>query len=304
MILAVLLACSGGSGAPEQSDSGVLHLGDGYQYVDATAEFICALATDGTVDCWGWGAISCVRPTLKDARAIGVSYNAVCALDGEGHFACEHLGTTIQRVEGAVSGTFAQLDVKAGNACVLDSSGRVRCAEPACGVEAPTDEIFDSLSVGFDYACGVRPDGSLLCWGAYPGGPCGAEDDMGCSCGGSRADLELAGSFRRVAAGQSFLCTESEDGDVQCLDRLLDGPAILLPSESVAASSADQFACGIGVDGKAVCWGRRGLSQAALDAPDREFVSVAPAELTACGVTREGELVCWGSYLKQIRSCE
>ena len=50
-------------------------------------------------------------------------------------------------------------------------SGFVECwGDHVSGENGPPDEMFTSIAVGFEYACGVRTDGTVACWGSNPSG--------------------------------------------------------------------------------------------------------------------------------------
>ena len=65
---------------------------------------------------------------------------------------------------------------------------------------SPPDGSFVSVSVGWIHACGVRPDGSVVCWG-YDG---------------HGEASPAAGTFASVSAGTHHTCGVRMDGWVSC----------------------------------------------------------------------------------------
>ena len=63
---------------------------------------------------------------------------------------------------------------------------------------------FQSVSAGLTHACGLRTDGTVACWGSvYP-------------LGFAPFDLSPQGTFRDVDAGWDVSCAIRTDGELAC----------------------------------------------------------------------------------------
>lgn len=296
--LATLPACDGATDVDLAPDLVAIAAGNG---------FTCALATDGTVYCWGANSEGQLgRDRISemegvDAVAGGLSFDAIAA--GE------------------------------QNVCGL-SGGRAYCwgegelldrQTPAPGPVAvePDDLSFVSVTVGGAHACGLEADGSAWCWGqntllgggqlgdgtitpsaravAVVGGLAFDELDAGFAhtCGRAGDDVWCWGSNNQSALGLSDVAATAEPASVA-----LDAAAT-----SIAAGSL--FSCA-GTAGEPRCWGFNNVGQlgrGARGAADPTAAAVSGAgSLTGvvagaanrlfthvCGLSDAGRPICWGS---------
>jgi len=139
-----------------------------------------------------------------------------------------------------------------------------------------------SLSVGESHTCGIKTDGSVVCWG----------DD--------RFDQSIppSGTFAQISASSNYTCGVKTDGRVACWGR---GSFDHTPPDETFTqiSGSSNLVCGVTntykyEDGNdVVCWGSdwqgRGNPLTGL-----RFIQVSTGDTHACGVTIYGELVCWG----------
>jgi hypothetical protein len=185
----------------------------------------CGLRTDGTVGC------------LDDLRLDG-TYTAVAAT------ACNetHSFTYCPRY-----------------ACGVRTDGTVRCVDES-GADsvalAPPAGTFTQVSIGYPYdynptigygvpfACGVRTDGTLDCWG-------------------NRRRLDImpipTGTFQSVSAGLTHACGLRTDGTVACWGSVYPlgfAPFDLSPQGTFRDVDAGwDVSCAIRTDGELACWG-------------------------------------------------
>jgi alpha-tubulin suppressor-like RCC1 family protein len=69
----------------------------------------------------------------------------------------------------------------------------------ACSGEPPAG-TFVQVSAGGEFACGVRPDGTPVCWGRDYSGYCEPP----------------AGTYTQISAGNNHACGVKTDGNVVC----------------------------------------------------------------------------------------
>ena len=95
--------------------------------------------------------------------------------------------------------------------------------------------------VGARHACGLRADGTAVCWG----------DDY-------EGQLQaLGGTFRTISAGLAHTCGLHPDGTVACWGYNEQGQADALGGQFSAVSAGGFHACGLRTDGTVECWGGR-----------------------------------------------
>jgi alpha-tubulin suppressor-like RCC1 family protein len=167
------------------------------------------------------------------------------------------------------------------DSCWLTSVGTAWCSSDDSYISgAPTDDTFETLSVGDQHACGLRSDGSIACWG-YDGS-------------GQATPPEGTG-FTQVSAGSAHTCAIDGTSQVQCWGSDYRGQSS--PPETgelVMVSAGEGHTCALGADGVATCWGYDNYGQA--QAPDDEiFTEVSAGDDHSCGLTEAGLSRCWGS---------
>lgn len=188
-----------------------------------------------------------------------------------------------------------------------------------------SDSNWASVAAGSSHTCGLRKDGTVLCWG------CGeSESGLGSDHGQCNAPL---GSFKSVTVSHFRSCamglddtvscwglTESEDPSVETYQLLQDGdwasfaidqsgmmhhwnciegstvdcspPARVLDDVSVGMDHA----CGIDSAGSPTCWGcaMPGINIGQCTPPKALFSEIDSYSSTNCGVRADGNIQCWG----------
>ena len=124
--------------------------------------------------------------------------------------------------------TVGDLSVGEQGACILDADGRQRCLGGSNRPDILSAGRFLSVSIApFDATCGLKTDGSALCWGlSYP------DPDT----------VAAPGPWRKVVAGSEFGCGIRTDGRLQCWG--LGAPAALRDQPS--ADTYRELAAGYG----------------------------------------------------------
>lgn len=148
------------------------------------------------------------------------------------------------------------------------------------GRASPPEGEFVDVSVSSRTSCGVRVDGSLVCWGDFFGEPPGGE-------------------FTAVSVGEEVACALRADGSPVCWGAewrdglvesgLLEPPAGEFVDVSIYPRSLT--GCGVRIDGSLVCWGGGHYGQ--LDVPGGEFTEVVTGP-RLCALSVAGGLACWG----------
>jgi len=233
---------------------------------------LCAIVENGVVRCWSENpALDAVPPDLPKA------------------------------VQLTSAGTWA---------CILDTERRPHCWGESPLGDAPggpldvPDGFYTQISAGFAHGCGLRDDGSLVCWGrigplpmwsARPvqlasghGFTCALLDDRTVRCLGASTFDELNAplreTFTEVAAGPSYACGVRTGGGISCWGRL-PGPAPAQRLHGLALGRS--IACGLDDGGAAVCWGATNETHAG------PFTRLHAVGGQVCGTGPAG-FSCWG----------
>ena len=242
LLIALLAACGGGPAAP-------------FVQITAGGEHTCGMRSDGSVDCWGsneYGQLNAPKEE-KFSTIIAGSINT-CGLRADGSASCwgddELPGTAIPGWPTA--------------SILIDFP--------------PEDERLLGVSIGILRSCGLRTDGSLVCWNreeTYQ--PLGTE------------------LFRDISSG-SILCGLRTDGGAVC-----SATSLNVPEEEVfvAIESGSGHGCGLRSDGSALCWGHNSAG-AVSPVAEGPFSAIAVGGHHSCGLRLDGTAACWGADAERL----
>ncbi len=173
-----------------------------FHQVSVGGNFVCGLRVDSTIACWGAGAQNFYQSGLYTAISSGSNY--YCALTYDQHPACQ------------------------GNTAQVPST-------------TPAGDQFTQISSGLYAPCGIRTDGTSVCWG------------------GSLAPTPIpAGTFSGLSSASysGNMCWIGTDGTLQCATSPY---GTFLPAPPTGAFSAVSMgyahSCGVPATGGVVCWG-------------------------------------------------
>ena len=248
---------------------------------------ICALRADGTPMCWGWGTENqSYQETLPEREkfvAISVGDRDTCALRANGTIACWGPASGSNDVirppsYNASSDPLTDITLTIRTACWLKRSG-----EPACWGDSSDDHkwkgkrgyIWDerlrTISLGIDYLCGLRLDGTAACFRRgygpeyIPFAP-GGEKFVSISVG-SRAiscGLRTKGTVTCWNWEKRLWDTADEKGITDW--SLLPASTFVQPPPEderfISLSVGEGFVCALRPDHTPVCWGSNYYGQA------------------------------------------
>jgi len=170
---------------------------------------------------------------------------------------------------------------------------RDECAEdPKCD----TAGSFVEISTANYHGCGIRPNGTVSCWGF------GATSSS-CSkhpyhCGQANPP---SGTFIDVSAGDYFFsCGVRSNKALTCWGA--GGPnssgfphygQSTPPSGTFTAVAAgESHACAIRTDGTIACWGSNHWGE--TSPPPGVFTQITAADDRNCGLRSDNVVICWG----------
>jgi hypothetical protein len=209
----------------------------------------------------------------------------------------------------------AQISMASYGQCSLLTDGTVTCQSLLAPSGVFTEVSVGGMNGGPPFACGVRADKSLACWGfnakgqaTPPSGTfshvsagtqhaCAVRDDKTLACWGNNTTGESsppAGSFVEVAAGDTFSCAIKDDASLTCWGTNYIGESTPPSGSFLKVSASGDHACALRTDNTVACWGDP--SQGQTDAPSGPFQQVAAGSQSTCGLRPNGGVTCWGRW--------
>jgi hypothetical protein len=269
---------------------------------------VCALLDDGSVTCGGQASTSSPDPTHRFGQ-ISVGSTHACGMRTDGTVEC--WGSDAQgQLKPPANVIFQSVTAGPGATCGL-SFGKAYCwGFPSL---VPTDSLA-SLTFGADALCGLRGDGSAVCSPGPTDAPsgkftsisvspeilprtvCGVRPQGTVECWGDQSHAPPSGRFRDLAVGATEVCGLSLDGTVTCWGkrpRALDRD--LPPRAYRALAMGSAHVCAISAGSRISC---AGTSFQGQTAPPRGcgFRAIASGPDVSCALgSEEPGVACWGS---------
>ena len=274
--------------------------------ISAGTYHTCGVRTDGAVVCWGADGAGQATPPEGSFTSVSAGHLHTCGVRDDGTLACWGSNEVFDFTGQATppDGSFASVSAGSSHSCGVMTDGSVVCwgsdedgKATAPGQSLPTPYTarsgadvgpFSSVSAGSSHSCGVRMDGSAICWGSNEGWVFRIAGQA----------TPPSGIFASVSAGAYHTCGVRTDRFVECWgdDRLGSATPIGLPFSSVSAGLL--HTCGVTVDDSVECWGSNedtgGDFVGQATPPAGSFTSVSAGALHTCGLRTDGSVVCWG----------
>ena len=150
-----------------------------------------------------------------------------------------------------------------------------------CHTYGSVEGAWVSVSVGGNQSCGIKEDGTILCWGGqYESELCPPEEP-----------------FQQVSVGARHACGVTTDQRALCWGQEIDGDLSAPGGDAVEVAAGENFSCGIAAsNGTVICWGNNQYGQGATP-EDTKFQHIDIAQWHGCGIDSGGarSIECWGS---------
>ena len=283
--------------------------------VAVAEDHVCAVRAGGALACWGndrresWSTAAAwdgLELPGGEFTAVSAGWLHVCGLRADGEVVCREVIGETWSLAGRYAAIFSAWDPYGGTVCGLSIFGGVTCGNRDDGIRAVgVAGKFVSVSLGGEYGCGVRVDGSLACWGQRHPGQC--DNGLRSECWGWDAYPAFApvGPFTAVGVALSLIdglpapiCAVRAGGDIVCWNTGAEAQA---PpgGEFTALDASRRLACGLRPGGRATCWGLvavpPGVVEPRWEGAAGRFVSLSVGAAHACGLRAGGEAACWGA---------
>jgi alpha-tubulin suppressor-like RCC1 family protein len=205
------------------------------------------------------GGLHLLRPKPKLYQSIASGYDFSCALDTDGQVWCW--------------GDDSELQLGYPDNVYVYSNAPYMCGVLPCSltpVPVSGGNKFQSITAGFNFACGIDTSGVAWCWGADDWGELGVT-------GGPIPPQEVGGA--PFGSAHKFL----------------------------SLSAGGNHACGVTTDHLLFCWGSNQWGELGIGSPNptapptqvnvanRQWIAVAAGTLHTCAITSNSAMFCWGN---------
>jgi hypothetical protein len=207
----------------------------------------CGCRSDNTVACWGSNSHGeSAPPTGVEMYEVALGPDYTCGLKLDNSVTC--WGTNGYGGMSPPQGLFSDLVAggTSGTTCGNQEGYGLTCwgYNGAGQATPPTSSLISGVSIGAEFACGLRPDNTIVCWGAA-------------------APTPPTGKFIRISAGTYHACAiKLEDSTIVCWGDDTYGQLEVPVGPFSEVDSGAYYSCAIrATDGAVVCWGNNTLGQ-------------------------------------------
>ena len=238
----------------------------------------CALGQNGEAVCWGSDMSGQASPlNRQQMTAISSGEHHTCAIRLDNSPVCWSMWDWRSAPEGG--SVQCPVDDRARGAdCpwlpaeAFEHSRALLVSFPGLPPEGLRLKVISS---GGFHTCGLRLDGSPVCWGFIQIG-----------------EPYENQKYEATSDGDSHTCKSREDGSGNL--SVCRGFESLLHEQFAAISSGQSHTCALRLDGSPVCWGSTWDGRASP--PEGEqFVAISSGRYHTCALRVDGTPVCWGS---------
>ena len=256
-----------------------------YVAVTAGAGFTCGLRLAGDVACWGYfdsGDMHVPLEVLSDVAGNSVIAELIA------HYQAEYEELRDDPNENAALVFWVQL-LK-----YLHAYATLTDVPPG---------RFVTVAAGYTRACGIRPEGTVECWGSDASGfqappPIGRLATAPIDAGNPTA--APPSPFVALTTGPP-VCALRADATITCWtdgfddDQPPDGR--FSPDghfSDIAVAGVAGFVCGLRTEATVTCWGDDPPGELHIDALDEHYTALDNGPNDVCGLRTDATITCWG----------
>jgi hypothetical protein len=241
---------------------------------------------------YAWNGQYVIEISIDDHSNAALTYIEMFALNilKGGCTAATDAGGAPDLAPDAAPATLAFASVTAGYgaACGVKTDGTIVCWGTRAPAKPPVGS-FTSVSLG-GWPCGVKTDGTIVCWDSFSGELFGTVADGGMPVGFPTPP----GSYTSVSVGYARVCAVKDDDTIVCWGVACSNVEAPPAGSFASVSSGDSWVCGVKTDGSVACWNQ--CLMPGIPAPaSGTFTSVSVGVGFACGVRTDGSIACWGN---------
>ncbi|MCM2344126.1 MAG: hypothetical protein NDJ24_06155 [Alphaproteobacteria bacterium] len=265
--------------------------GGAWKKVSTNASVSCGIKANDTLWCWGDFGVEYapVQVGVDLWRDIDIGYYSTCAIKLDGSLWCGS-SWSLSSVNGG--GVWLQVDTGTSSSCAVKSDNTLWCwgdnyagqlgdgsytDSPNTPVQVSGGGSWKKVSVGNDYACAVKLDGSLWCWGYNDRGQLGdastTDKNVPTPVSGGGEWIDVGTAFDEnfwssqtcaVKSDKSLWCwgmnQQGQVGDGTTTNRNVP-TSVLGGGQWVAVSFPYRLSCALSTSGEIGCWGTSGENE-------------------------------------------
>ena len=307
-----------GSGGSAPADSAVpietISLAGGRiaKAIAAGSVHTCALATDGTVWCWGGNGAGQIGDTTLISKGqptqVAIAAPATMIAAG-GNSTCAVLNDN--RVQCWGKNQYGQLGI--------NTDGTTETS-PQFVSHIPNWFTVAHIEIGANHTCATSAAGAAWCWGYFLDGRLGTSQSSNVVV--PAATSSLGGTALTISAGGAHTCAVLANGTLTCFGKNNNGQigqslstvssstptAVAFSGTASVASLGSDFTCAAMTSGGVECFGANGFGQVGNGSTSTRVlnstsvigvggsvVDVVAGLNHACAIKATGELLCWGN---------
>ena len=292
--------------------------------VSAGYEYTCGVMDDGTAECWGDDQHGQATPPEGAFVSVSAGYEHACGVRDDGSVECWGSDSAYGSFAGQATppgGAFVSVSAGYGHTCGVRDDGTAECwGDARFGKTRTPDQPtpvpettrsgeslgpFVSVSSGTIHSCGVRADGSVICWGSNEDWY-GSFTGQATPPGGSFTAVDAPAGVIRVAFAPTAASSAGAPTRTSQSDRFTGQATPLGFSLQLGQRRTGDHSCGLRADSSIVCWGSNedeyGSFTGQATPPEGTFQSVSAGYEYTCGVRDDGSVRCWGSNERNYKA--
>lgn len=266
--------------------------GGTWKKVSTNASTSCAIKNDNTLWCWGdFGTEYAPAQVGADLwQDIDIGYYSICGIKQDGSLWCGNSWSSLASVNGG--GSWLQVNTGTSSSCAIKSDNTLWCwgdnyvgqlgdssytDSPNTPVQVSGGGNWKKVSVGNDYACAVKSDNTLWCWGYNDRGQLGdasnTDRNIPTTVSGGGQWIEVGTTFDEnlwtsqtcaIKNDKSLWCWGwnqfGQVGDGTTTDRNIP-TALSGGGQWTSVSFPYRLSCALSTSGAIGCWGTSGENE-------------------------------------------